>query len=283
LRHSSHWRGYWQLLVFRLKNHYLQILYEPSSDHTQEVRGSSPLAPTILVVPTSLQPRQIDGRIPFRYDIEGGKMSTRKSTGTCQACKEHLPKPSVTKHLSKCSKRETGPELGLHVVVEGRGASEYWLHFGAAAKATLRDLDHALRQVWLECCGHMSAFTIAGESYSSGGGDRSMNVKLGQVLQSGVRFNYEYDFGSTTELTLRVVGDWGSGGGKSAIWLLARNDPPEVLCAGCGQLATALCSECAYSDEGVLCKKCGDTHECGEDMLLPFVNSPRAGVCGYTG
>ncbi len=210
-------------------------------------------------------------------------MPTGKSIGTCQTCRDKLPKASVTKHLPNCSKRETGLEPGLHVVVEGRGAPEYWLHFGATAKATLRDLDHVLRQTWLECCGHMSAFTIAGERYSSGGDNRSMSVKLGQVLQSGLRFNYEYDFGSTTELTLRVVGDWSSSGGKSAIRLLARNDPPEVPCAGCGKAATLLCSECAYSDEGVLCKKCGDAHECGEDMLLPFVNSPRAGVCGYTG
>jgi len=210
-------------------------------------------------------------------------MATSKSTGTCQACKEQLPKAGVTKHLARCSKRETGLEPGLHVVAEGRGAPEYWLHFGATAKATLRDLDHVLRQTWLECCGHMSAFTIAAERYSSGGDDRSMSVKLGQVLQSGLRFNYEYDFGSTTELTLRVVGDWSCGAGKSAIRLLARNDPPEVLCSGCGKPATLLCSECAYTDKGVLCKKCGDTHECGEEMLLPFANSPRAGVCGYTG
>lgn len=25
------------------------------------------------------------------------------------------------------------------------------------------------------------------------------------------------------------------------------------------------------------------THECGEDMLLPVVNSPRVGMCDYTG
>lgn len=210
-------------------------------------------------------------------------MPASKSTGTCQACRENLPKASATKHLPACSKRETGLDPGLHVVAEGRGAPEYWLHLGTTSKATLRDLDHVLRQTWLECCGHLSAFTIGGERYSTGGDDRSIGIKLSQVVQPGLKFTHEYDFGSTTELTLRVVGNWTSNGGKPAVRILSRNDPPEVPCGGCGKPAALLCSECAYLAKGVLCKKCGDAHECGEEMLLPFANSPRAGVCGYTG
>lgn len=210
-------------------------------------------------------------------------MPASRSTGTCQACKENLPKAGATKHLSACSKRETGPDSGFHVVVEGRGAPEYWLHLGTRSKATLRDVDYVLRQTWLECCGHLSAFTIGGERFSAGGDDRSMGTKLSQVLRPGFKFTHEYDFGSTTALALRVVGDWTSNGGKPAVRLLSRNDPPAVPCGACGNPASLLCSGCAYSEKGMLCKKCGDVHECGEEMLLPFANSPRAGVCGYTG
>jgi hypothetical protein len=32
-----------------------------------------------------------------------------------------------------------------------------------------------------------------------------------------------------------------------------------------------------------LCQACAEDHECGEDMQLPVVNSPRVGVCGYAG
>jgi hypothetical protein len=28
---------------------------------------------------------------------------------------------------------------------------------------------------------------------------------------------------------------------------------------------------------------CAGGHECGEEMLLPVVNSPRVAMCGYTG
>jgi hypothetical protein len=38
-----------------------------------------------------------------------------------------------------------------------------------------------------------------------------------------------------------------------------------------------------YPDEGWLCDECAVGHECGEEMLLPVVNSPRVGVCGYVG
>ena len=35
------------------------------------------------------------------------------------------------------------------------------------ASDTLADLDDFLRAIWLECCGHLSEFTIGGTSYSS--------------------------------------------------------------------------------------------------------------------
>jgi hypothetical protein len=38
-------------------------------------------------------------------------------------------------------------------------------------------------------------------------------------------------------------------------------------------------------DEGLLCESCIEDHECIEydDELLPLVNSPRSGECGYCG
>ena len=52
----------------------------------------------------------------------------------------------------------------------------------------------------------------------------------------------------------------------------------------CAEPAVQLCAECD-ADEGVafLCNACAAQHECGEEMLRPVVNSPRMGVCGYSG
>jgi hypothetical protein len=67
--------------------------------------------------------------------------------------------------------------------------------------------------------------------------------------------------------------------------LLARNDAPQIACDQCGtgKPATQICTECMYQTGGWLCDDCITTHDCDPAMLLPVVNSPRAGICGYTG
>ena len=57
----------------------------------------------------------------------------------------------------------------------------------------------------------MSQFCINGEDYVSDAarelGARSMNVPLEKVLAPGMTCTYEYDFGTTTELKLRVLAE----------------------------------------------------------------------------
>lgn len=113
--------------------------------------------------------------------------------------------------------------------------------------------------------------------------DLSMNYTLGKILSKGTEFTYEYDFGSTTFLNLKVVSEREVEDADSLIGLLARNDPPLVKCALCGEITTNICPQCGYTRKGWLCDECAPEHECGEDILLPVVNSPRLGVCGYTG
>jgi len=160
------------------------------------------------------------------------------------------------------------------------------LHVEADAKAMLRDVDHFLRGIWLECCGHLSAFTIQGNRYTShpeGMEDPGLEIPLKKVFTPGQKIVYEYDFGSTTELSVRVLSEGKGPGEDPPIRLLARNDPPSFSCLECGKPAMLVCTQCASSEEAALCQKCAQEHECGEEMALPLVNSPRAGVCGYTG
>jgi hypothetical protein len=70
---------------------------------------------------------------------------------------------------------------------------------------------------------------------------------------------------------------------SKSIQILARNAPPLITCEICGEIAPLVCAQCIWSDEGWLCDKCAGEHKCGEEMLLPLVNSPRVGMCGYTG
>lgn len=161
------------------------------------------------------------------------------------------------------------------------------MHIEAPEDAKLRDLDGFLRDIWLECCGHLSAFNIKEVSYSSSPqrdfDERSMAVKLGEVLEAGMKFSHEYDFGTTTELSLRVVSEQEDVMRGKSIRLLARNEPPRIACRSCGKDASNVCAECVWSGDGWFCGECAAEHECGEEMLLPVVNSPRVGMCGYTG
>lgn len=202
----------------------------------------------------------------------------------CPKCQRELTKRSMTRHLQSC----LGPGDALHVLVEGRDEPEYWLHVALSPASTLRDLDSLLRNTWLECCGHMSQFTIEGQAYTStvdrdgwGPPSRSMATRISDALTPGMKFTYDYDFGSTTRLKGKLVGTIGRPG-KSKVTIIARNAPLLWTCEKCGAAATGLCPGCSM----LSCDECeNEPCHCGSRWADPMrvVNSPRMGVCGYEG
>jgi len=236
--------------------------------------------------------------------LRRNKENDAELKGKCNLCGGIYSKAEMGKHLKVCmrqeksSVRETGRKRNaFHIFVEGADNPEYWMHLEADADATLEDLDAFLRSTWLECCGHMSAFTINKTRYIAGsgidamwvnlgiveGGDSDMNIALSKVLAPRLKFYHEYDFGSTTELVLKVLSAHETTANGKPVRILARNEPPKILCDVCGKTATKVCPQCVDKGKGWLCDKCARKHKCGEDFLLPVVNSPRVGVCGYTG
>ncbi|HEV3262857.1 MAG TPA: hypothetical protein VG013_38840 [Gemmataceae bacterium] len=226
-------------------------------------------------------------------------MPKTTSQGTCHLCQGTFSKATMSRHLAKCipahladqppSDEAASTKAKLfHLVVQGKDASVYWLHVDIPATAALADLDQFLRHIWLECCGHLSAFTIQGTIYSvmshDGMADQDMNVRVGELFRPGLAFTHEYDFGSTTMLTLKVVSEReGPVAKQQAVRLLARNAPPLIPCASCGQPATGIVMEEAWTPDGWQCAQCLKKHDYHEEQVLPVVNSPRTGVCGYTG
>lgn len=214
------------------------------------------------------------------------------SQGKCNLCGKTVGKVAMTRHLTKCKAEhpDQGHTRVFHLLVEGYRT--YWLHIEMPAGAKLARLDKFLREIWLECCGHLSAFTIAGQRYDvapendpwTGVKDKSMSAALESVLRVGDKFEHEYDFGTTTELTLKVVAERDGALKTNDVRILARNDPPAFLCAVCGKPAAQVCTQCVYEGpQAWLCDEHAEEHECGEDYFLPVVNSPRVGMCGYTG
>lgn len=228
--------------------------------------------------------------------MEGQKITRQRGEGKCYLCNGTFNKAAMTKHLQSCQQRKgvsvtpsdnrrSRKTKLFHLVVEGRYRPEYWMHLETPANVTLKYLDAFLRDIWLECCGHLSAFTIGGKTYMSHPeiGERGMNVALANVLTPKMKFYHEYDFGTTTHLVLKVVSEQEAEIKGKSIQILARNEFPLITCEMCGNIATQVCTECIWSGKGWLCDECASKHGCGEEMLLPVVNSPRIGMCGYTG
>jgi hypothetical protein len=109
-----------------------------------------------------------------------------------------------------------------------------------------------------------------------------MDERVESIFSPGLKFAYEYDFGSTTPLKLRVVAQLTEASGR-VIRILAQNDAPAIPCVACGNPAKQVCTECVWSGTGWVCDTCAGSHECGDEMMLPVVNSPRVGVCAYGG
>ncbi len=230
-----------------------------------------------------------------------------QSKGKCTYCGAAYARSGMSKHLLACKHRQaanqqadqqklTKPKKWFHLLISCDYASDYWLHLELNAAKTLRDLDQFLRDIWLECCGHLSAFRIQGKTYSvspmGGYGERSMVIALDKILKRDMVFHHEYDFGTTTELVLKVLDerDGAATGKKHWLTIMARNDAPQITCQHCNKKpATQVCTFCIWSEDSAwVCDECKYLHPCylreqDDYMFLPVVNSPRVGMCGYTG
>jgi hypothetical protein len=225
-----------------------------------------------------------------------GKPNIQKTNGICSLCKAEYAKTAMKNHLVKCLQKHPARKPSVFpvpiqtrlftILVKGSFLHEYWMYIEVPANSLLSGLDTFLRDTWVECCGHLSAFSIHGirfmvdpDEYFPD--DKGMNYLLEKL--PGMEFSYEYDFGSTTYLDLKVVSEREVEDSGRSIDILARNKPPVVNCDSCGKIATYVCRDCSNRGMGWVCEDCAPDHECGEEVLLPVVNSPRVGVCGYTG
>ncbi len=205
----------------------------------------------------------------------------------CLLCNGKFSARGMGRHLSACLKKHTPKDKNTlarkYCFLSVRAAynNNYFLFLLVSQNATLEDLDDYLRKTWLECCGHMSSF-----SYGKWGEELSISTQIRQICTNGGTLDYMYDFGCSTELKVKILKEITSSVRiDEDIILLARNAEPIVPCDECGKYpAKYICTECQWNGiRGWLCDKCASTHECGDESFLPVVNSPRAGVCAYTG
>lgn len=204
------------------------------------------------------------------------------SKGNCFLCGAELGKVAMKNHILKkhTGQSNTGRvQKCLLLKIEGAYNKNYWLYLDVPLNRPLSAVDEFLRAIWLECCGHLSAFYRAdGPRY-----DEISPTQKWSFFSPGDRLRHEYDFGDTTETLITVLDTVERPAQKEAVRLLARNVPPQFTCVECGAPADFICPLCYYEvEQPFYCNRCAAEHE-HEDMLLPVTNSPRMGVCGYCG
>ena len=221
-------------------------------------------------------------------------MARNISYGICEICGHRTTKGGMLRHIRKCLENETKQEGNIHQLIQLRieaYAPMYWLDIEIDADKKLGDLDKFLREIWVECCGHMSQFIIDDYHYvmpydgsfevweHEGNMDITLSNSIGNDIE---QFEYEYDFGTTTHLKIRVI-EKREAKNTKGLRLLARNELPEWRCAKCDKPATHMCLYCCYDSDYAFCKEHKDVHGRHEEYFMPVVNSPRTGVCGYFG
>ncbi|MEX6689585.1 hypothetical protein QTN47_18925 [Danxiaibacter flavus] len=241
------------------------------------------------------------------------------SQGECRYCKKTFKKTSISRHLiaelkqrGQQKKEKAGKSFLVKVEPDKKyyGASGFFLFLWLDGDDTMDNIDMFLRDIWLDCCGHLSAFykpvqrnksenqeihslmellesgdeALLEKLMEDNSGEIPFEEKAKDILYKDLQLKYQYDFGTTTYLTVTVVEELAFAAVDNEV-LLSRNEPLEILCSVCRkEPAVKICS----ADWGLFCGKCAKKHakECEEfdDYgKLPVVNSPRMGCCGYDG
>ena len=163
--------------------------------------------------------------------------TTTAIAGMCHICQQTVAGHRIRRHLSRCIPARVGltmvqdplshiSQRTAHISIRAPG-KPHWLELGVRCDVTLRELDKFLRSAWLECCGHLSHFLIDDVIYSvmvpMPWEDRYFEPEyegeenwrhMGEIIDSMIapltKFEYEFDYGATTELELEclaVLGD----------------------------------------------------------------------------
>ncbi len=207
-----------------------------------------------------------------------------KSFGICIFCKQKFSQNEIEKHiaghLAQMEKENSANTANIyqHILVE---SEEMFLHILVKSETKMKIIDNFLRDIWLDCCGHLSNF--GHKNFKIG-----MTNSIADILSPKVKIYHDYDYGSTTRVELRAAKTYALHL-KENLLLLSRNEPLKIICSMCKRKpASYLCTTCDWETNAFFCEQCGAKHEetCeafADYARMPVVNSPRMGICGYEG
>lgn len=227
--------------------------------------------------------------------------------GRCQGCNALISKKAFIKHLETCPIIQSykNDQNLLFQIFDRYRPDLYWMVVAAPPTLTLKELDSFLRSIWLGCCQHMSCFVLPSnekEFYPYCFWNRSFterhrydlmnNYHLQDIFPKYSYLDYDFDFGNLSALQIEFLpnhdntSSFYSNTLVNDFQLLILNHPPYYTCDKCCKLPLEVnCSVCMRS----FCLKCLQSrraHNCDifdTEDILPIINSPRVGKCGYIG
>ncbi|KAG2381552.1 hypothetical protein C9374_005936 [Naegleria lovaniensis] len=219
-----------------------------------------------------------------------------KVNGGLQAMKEHI---LTCEKLNDFKEGDVCEDAVLRFKIYPRYGdtwNKYWLFVEVPFTNYLKALDGILRDYWVECCEHSSSFEIDNYTYYSWDENegffrlqnilefdqKTMSLPMYRVFKPsdvGKLFCYTYDRGSPTELEIELISIVKCHDERIAARVLARNNPPTFKCRRCNKDAEYVDGE----EMNFYCDKHAKEEDKDLEWLLPVVNSPRMGVCGYCG
>lgn len=162
--------------------------------------------------------------------------------GKCYYCSKELTERTIKRHMKTC------PEMAQAIINKKRDIDiyreqfiisikpkydkdKYCIYLSIDENLSLGILDRFIRDNWVECCNHLSLFKIKGDIFEL---DEMEDFQIGALLEPEEKFEYVYDFGSSTELELEVVDVIQVPESYTQVELIARNvekgSPREGVC-----------------------------------------------------
>jgi hypothetical protein len=139
-------------------------------------------------------------------------LAQRKQSKRAYAyCEKELVKSAIAKHLGICGKQleaiakiEAGkatPETLFHLRRQDAYRNKFWLDLEMRGSKALQDLDTCLRAIWIECCGHISQFSLGG-GFAKEVGKRQ---KMSDVFQHGIELTHIYGCETSPEMLVKLM------------------------------------------------------------------------------
>lgn len=192
----------------------------------------------------------------------------------CEYCHKKFGCRIILDHYGDCLKNVYKDKSGYLIKLVSHGIREdvYFIYARLGLNCKFKDLDKFLKEVWCECCEHMSEFNLFKNKVGLIG--EIKKTEKFSKYKVGDRFEYEYDMGNATTVYLEILDILSGNEENKEIEILKRNEQPKIICNNCD-------NESKYYDkenDEFVCEKCAQVEE---ECRFNVVNSPRTGVCGY--